>query len=230
MSFYLPFLLQNKASIDNQGDHSVCWIPANVFNQLPIRLWKFNRPPDKDRVAEIHEYMKTSKRVDGIIYIACVNNELVCYEANHRREAMKGIEGLHNVLVDILWNATDEKVKEEFVRLNKAVSVPELYLGESVESTMNDIREIVDKFCTNFKKLKVNSGRPQRPNFNRDMITDEITRVMREKNLTPAEMETWITERNKELSLQDRAGLPEKVIKKCEESGLWLFSRSSRLV
>lgn len=229
MSFYLPFLLQNKASIDHQGDHSVCWIPANVFNQLPIRLWKFNRPPDKERVSEIHEYMNTSKRVDGIIYIACVNNELVCYEANHRREAMKGVEGLHNVLVDILWNATDEKVKEEFVRLNKSVSVPELYLGESVESTMNDIREIVDNFCTNFKKLKVNSGRPQRPNFNRDMITDEITRIMREKNLTPAEMETWLTDRNKELANQDRSGLPEKVIKKCEESGLWLFSRSSKL-
>ena len=229
MSFYLPFLLQNKASIDHQGDHSVCWIPANIFNQLPIRLWKFNRPPDKERVSEIHEYMNTSKRVDGIIYLACVNNELVCYEANHRREAMKGVEGLHNVLVDILWNATDEKVKDEFVRLNKAVSVPELYLGETAGSTMNDIREIVDRFCTNFKKLKVNSGRPQRPNFNRDMITDEITRIMREKNLTPAEMETWLTDRNKEMANQDRTGLPEKVIKKCEESGLWLFSRSSKL-
>lgn len=228
MSFYLPFLLQNNASIDNQGDHSVCWIPANVFNQLPIRRWKFNRPPDEERVAEIHEYMKTSKRLDGIIYLACINNELVCYEANHRREAMKGIEGLHNVLVDILWNATDEKVKEEFVRLNKSVSVPELYLGETTD-VVEEVRKLVDSFCKNYKKLKVNSSRPQRPNFNRDMITDEFTRIMREQNLTPIQFERWLTDRNRELTQQDRKGLTEKVISKCEESGLWLFARSSRL-
>lgn len=225
-SFYLAFLTQH-GSIDNQGEHSVCLVPANAFNSLPIRRWKYNRPSDEDRVKEIHEYMKVSKRVDGMVYLACVNNELVCYEGNHRREAMKGIEGVHNVLVDIIWNATDEMVKEEFVRLNKAVSVPELYLGET--TNFDEIRKIVDTFCNNFKKLKVNSGKPQRPNFNRDMLTDEFTRIMKEKNLTPPEFEEWLTERNKELSCLDRKGLSEKVIKKCEETGLWLFARSSRL-
>ena len=205
------------------------WIRPNVLQQLPIRRWKFNRPADAERVFEIQEYMKTSKRVDGIIYLASVNNELVCYEGNHRREAMKGVDGLHLVLVDILWNATDEMVKDEFVRLNKAVSVPELYLGDTSASAMEDIRTLVDAFCKNYKKLKVNSGRPQRPNFNRDMLTDEFTRVMREQNLTPPEFEKWITERNRELSQQDRKGLPDKIIKKCEETGLWLFARSSRL-
>lgn len=229
MSFYLPFLIENNASIDHQGSHSVMWIPANVFQQLPIHRWKFNRPADQDRVLEIHEYMKTSKRVDGIVYLASVNNELVCYEGNHRREAMKGIEGMHRVLVDVLWNATDEMVKDEFIRLNKAVSVPELYLGDTSASAMEDIRTLVDSFCKNYKKLKVNSGRPQRPNFNRDMLTDEFTRVMREQNLTPPEFEKWITVRNRELSQQDRTGLSEKIIKKCEETGLWLFARSSRL-
>ena len=126
-SIYLAFLNQH-GSIDNQGNHSVCWIPGDAFNKLPIRRWKYNRPSDEDRVKEIHEYMKISKRVDGIIYLACINNELVCYEANHRREAMKGIDGLHNVVIDIIWNATDELIKQEFLRLNKAISVPELYL------------------------------------------------------------------------------------------------------
>lgn len=230
MAFYLPFLLQNNASIDHQGEHDVCWIPAHVFNQLPIKRWKFNRPADKERVAEIHDHMKISKRLDGIVYLACIGSELVCYESNHRREAMRGIEGLHNVLVDILWNATDESVKQEFLRLNKAVSVPELYLDESVtEAFTNDVRRIVDDFCKNFKKLKVNSGRPQRPNFNRDMLTDEFTRVMREQKTTPAEFETWITEQNQRLSLRDRTGLPDKVVKKCEESGLWLFAWNSKI-
>ena len=229
MAIYLPFLLQNNASIDHQGTHDVCWIPAKVFNQLPIYRWKYNRPCDPDRVAEIREYMKTSKRVDGVIYLACINNQLVCYESNHRREAMRGLDDLHNVLIDIIWSATDEMIKEEFLRLNKAVSVPELYLGDASTTMMNEVRTIVDEFCNNYKKLKVNSGRPQRPNFNRDMLTDEFVRVMREKNLTPTEFAEWITERNKELSRRDRTGLSEKVIRKCEETGLWLFAWSVKI-
>lgn len=227
-SFYYDFLTQ-KASVDHQGRHSVCWIPYDTFKQLPIRRWKYNRPCDEDRVAEIHEYMKTSKRLDGMIYLACINNELVCYESNHRREAMKGLEGMHNILVDVLWDANDEIVKEEFIRLNKAVSVPELYIAESVSTNVDDIRKLVDTFCANYKKMKVNTGRPQRPNFNRDMITDEFTRIMRERNMTPSEFETWITEYNKELSTKDKSKLSEKIIKKCEESGLWLFAWSSKL-
>jgi hypothetical protein len=227
-SFYLAFLNQN-ASVDHQGNHSVCWVPYEMFKQLPIHRWKYNRPSDPERVAEIREYMKTSKRLDGMIYLACINNELVCYESNHRREAMKGLDEMHNILVDVLWNADDEMVKEEFMRLNKAVSVPELYLGDATTSTIDDVRKLVDTFCSNYKKLKVNSGRPQRPNFNRDMVTDEFTRIMREKNMTLSEFETWITERNKELSTKDRTKLSEKIIKKCEESGLWLFAWSSKL-
>lgn len=229
MAFYLPFLLQNNASIDHQGTHDVCWIPAKVFNQLPVRRWKYNRPCDVDRVAEIHEYMKTSNRMDGVIYLACIGNELVCYESNHRREAIKGLDTLHNVLIDIIWDATDEMVKSEFIRLNKAVSVPELYIGDTTPTIVNEVRTIVDDFCKNYKKLKVNSGRPQRPNFNRDMLTDEFVRVMREKNLTPTEFADWVTQRNTELSCKDRSGLTEKVISKCEETGLWLFAWSAKM-
>jgi hypothetical protein len=229
MAFYLPFLLQNNASIDHQGTHDVCWIPAKVFNQLPVRRWKYNRPCDADRVAEIHEYMKTSNRMDGVIYLACIGNELVCYESNHRREAIKGLDTLHNVLIDIIWDATDEMVKSEFIRLNKAVSVPELYIGDATPTIVNEVRTIVDDFCKNYKKLKVNSGRPQRPNFNRDMVTDEFVRVMREKNLTPTEFADWITQRNTELSRKERSGLTEKVISKCEDSGLWLFAWSGKM-
>jgi hypothetical protein len=227
-SFYLAFLNQ-KASVENQGNHSVCWVPSDMFNQLPIRRWKFNRPCDEERVAEIREHMNTSRRLDGVIYLACINNELVCYESNHRREALKGIGTIHNILVDVLWNATDEMVKEEFVRLNKAVCVPELYLEDTTTLNIDEIRKIVDSFCKNYKMLKVNSGRPQRPNFNRDMVTDEFTRIMREKNMTPSEFETWITEYNNELSNKDKSNLSEKVIKKCQESGLWLFAWSSKL-
>ncbi|MBU3714371.1 MAG: UDP-3-O-(3-hydroxymyristoyl)glucosamine N-acyltransferase [Ferruginibacter sp.] len=51
------------------------------------------------------------------------------------------------ILVDVLWDTTHELVKEEFLRLNKAVSVPELYLEEEkVINLYEGLKEAVDSF------------------------------------------------------------------------------------
>jgi len=228
MEFYKKFLKENNASCDDQGSHSVCWIPSDTFAKIPINRWRFNRPEDADRVAEIHEWMKTSRRMDGIIYLALIGNELVCYESNHRREALKGLPKIHHLLVDIFWNANDELIKAEFMRLNKAVSVPELYLEESTNPNI-ELTEAVKQFCDIYKKLKVNTNKPQRPNFNRDMLMDEFYRIMRENKIGVEELVKRLTTLNDEMSKRDRSKLLPKVIQKCEETNLWLFAWSSRL-
>jgi hypothetical protein len=172
--------------------------------------------------------MKTTKRVDGMIYLAHVNNEIVCYESNHRREALRGVEDVAPILVDFLWNATDEMLKDEFRRLNKAVSVPDLYVSE--ESTVNiaEIRDAVDGFCKNYAKLKVATGRPHRPSFNRDMVTDEFYRVMRENKISVTTLVGRLKRLNDAMALRDKSKLPPKVVAKCEEAGMWLFAWSSK--
>lgn len=221
--------LNKNASGGMHGSHSVYWIPIKIFNQLPITRWKHNRPPDKERVDEIHAYMRESKRVDGMVYIGCVDNQLVCYESNHRREAIKGIDDIADILVDIIWGATDEQIKEEFMRLNKAVSVPELYVSDETETTISTIRDAVDSFCNTYRKLKVNTNKPQRPNFNRDMVADEFYRVMNEKHITIDELVVQLTQLNRDMGARNRNKLPLKVIQKCEEAGLWLFAWSSKI-
>ena len=224
--YHQQFLYEKQCLCAHQGNHSTYWIPQAIFNELPIKRWKYNRPPDQDRVAEIHDFMNESKRMDGMLYIAYVNKELVCYESNHRREALVGIEGMNPILVDILWDATDESVKAEFLRLNKAVSVPELYVSEEASVDPTELIKMRDTFCETYKSLKVTTGRPNAPNFNSDMVMNEFLRIMQEKKLSPSEFWTRLMRLNTIMSTRDRKKLTPKIIEKCERSGLWLFAWS----
>jgi hypothetical protein len=217
------------ASSDIQETHTVYWMPYATFAKLKIKMWKYNRPIDEGRVAEIKEWIATSKRVDGVIYLACVDDELVCYESNHRRMALNGLEGIHNILVDILWNATDEDVKTEFQRLNKAVSVPELYVTSTPTVSESELRPVVEEFCERFKSHRVATKHPQRPNFNRDMIFDQFYRLCGELQIGPRELLERIARFNTSLTNRDKGKLTAKVIAKCMESGLWIFAWSSQL-
>lgn len=225
MAYLQTFLADDKVWRYSHGSHQICIIPLDIFNKLPIKRWKHNRPPDKDRVAEIHNYMIESKRVDGMIYLACVDKDMVCYESNHRREALIGLTDVQPILVDILWDATDDQVKSEFLRLNKAVSVPELYVdGDAINA--EELIKLRDNFCERFKLLKVSTGRPNAPNFNSDMIMNEFHRVMKENKIGCAELWTRLMALNEAMSQRDRKKLSDKVIEKCTRSGLWLFAWS----
>jgi hypothetical protein len=226
---YLHSFLKEKATGGQHGTHFMYWIPVTVFNSLPIKLWKHNRPSDPDRVLEIREYMKTSKRMDGIIYLATLGDDLVCYESNHRREALKGLEDVASILVDFLPNASDKVIKDEFIRLNKSVSVPELYFSHDPEQLFRDLKLAVDEFCETYKKHKVATNKPQRPNFNRDGIMDEFYRVIKELNIDVEEFITRLCRYNRTLMMKDRSGVSQKIIDKCTESGLWIFAWSSKL-
>ena len=223
--------------------HQTCLIPFDVFANMPIRRWRHNRPSDEDRVAEIREFMCVSKRVDGIIYLAAVGQELVCYESNHRREALVGIGNvipdIRPILVDVIWNATDELIKNEFFRLNKAVSVPDLYIDPSdgddgvVLNNYGSIQQFIaarDSFCRRYPSLKVTTARPQKPNFNSDNLIDDLAKVVAVNNISIQEMMRRLDVLNAKLACSDRTKLTQKVIDKCEKSGCWLFAFHGRLI
>jgi len=232
MAFLNAYLRENGASgLQHTDTHQVWSIPIKAFNGIPIKRWKYNRPPDMERVAEIREHHLNAKRMDGILFLAEVDSTIVCYESNHRREALKGLDDMADVLVDIMFNATHEQIKKEFLRLNKAVSVPELYvLEETTDVKAEDLVACVRAFCTTYASLKVTTGRPQRPNFNESLLTDDFLNITRTHKISVTELarrmnalnERWATER-------DRSKLSEKVLAKCDKSNLWLFAWNGRL-
>ena len=229
MAHLQKYLSDDKVWRYSHGSHQICIIPLDIFNGIPIKRWKHNRPPDKERVDEIHAYMTESKRLDGMLYLACVNKEMVCYESNHRREALEGLTDVEPILVDILWDATDEMVKSEFLRLNKAVSVPELFVDDTPMVAIDGLLEIRNKFCNAFKLNKVTTQNPQRPNFNSDGILSEFNRVMKENKIGPNELWLRLIRLNEEMSNRDRSKLSPKIIEKCERSQCWLFAWSRTL-
>ena len=224
--------LEKHATGSKHGSHHVYWVSLATFNQLPVTPWKFNRPPDMDRVAEIRTFMQESKRADGLIYLACINHQLICYESNHRRLALKeGMDpNMAHILIDVIWDATDDLVKQEFFRLNKAISVPDLYVDNSAEESAETVLKAVDRFCAKYPKLKSASGRPQRPNYNRDIFTQDFLRVMKELKISADELLERLERLNTEMAGRDRGRLTLNVVNKCQESGLWLFAWSPTLV
>jgi hypothetical protein len=223
--------LEKYASGGKHGSHHVYWVPPATFNQLPITRWKFNRPPDPERVAEIREFMKESKRADGLIYLACINHQLVCYESNHRREALQKemSADMAHILIDVIWDASDESIKQEFLRLNKAIAVPDLYVDSSSEESVETVLKAIDTFCARHPSLKSASGRPQRPNYNRDIFTQDFLRVMKELRIKPDELLDRLEKLNLEMAGRDHGRLTMNVVSKCEKAALWLFAWSGTL-
>ncbi len=229
MSFIKKYLDDN-AKGGPHGSHHIYWVPLSIFKELNIKRWKYNRPADTDRVNVIHEYMKISKRVDGMICVALVNRELVCYDGNHRREALQGLNEMAPILVDVMWEANDNVVGEEFKRLNESVSVPEFYNAIEGDNLLREkIRESVDMFCRNYKEHKVTSKNPHRPHFNRDVFCNDIYRIMNELNISIDELMRRLMVLTQTLMNRDKTGLSEKIVSKCQKSGLWLFAWSSKL-
>lgn len=203
-------------------------IPMEKFRTLDVKPWKYNRPPDMTRIPEIHGWMKEFGRMDGVLNLAYIQGEgLVCFEGNHRRLALDGLD--IPVFVDIVWDATHESLAHEFRRLNKSVCVPDLYVAETSATLRLELEDAVAEFRKKYSSMESTSGRPQRPNYNRDRLIDEITRLQKELVVPVGELMSRLYALNEYYAGNDKSKLTEKMRQKCEASGLWLFAWSSSI-
>lgn len=220
MSVYQQYLQIYKIK-----DTNVYAIPMSIFKCVDIKPWKYNRPADMGRIAAIHNWMSEFHRMDGVLNLAHIPGDgLVCFEGNHRRLALEGLD--ITVLADIVWEATNESIKHEFKRLNQSISVPDLYVVENDATVRLNIETAVAEFRQKYPTHESPTARPQRPNFNRDKLTDELFRLQKEKMMSIPDLMIRIYDRNEQLSRADRSGISENTIKKCLASGLWLFAWS----
>ena len=200
--------------------------------------WKFNRPPDESKVDEIRKQIIKSKNVDGIIHIAQIftkdkSFKYVCYDGNHRREALKDISNM-KVLVCLLRHASNETIKNEFIRLNKATPVPELYIPNDIDElliakTKLAIEECIKFFRSRYPKHFSSSRRPKRPNINQDTLNDILYDYIKENSLfsiTKKELIRKLITINVSYIREEKIDLskiPPKILEKCKKTGCYIF-------
>jgi hypothetical protein len=204
-------------------------------NLKGVEMWKYNRPHDQARVEEIKSYIDKTGVVDGIIYLAEIEQggciKYVCYDGNHRRLALKEM-GETKVLVNLLLDADDEMIKNKFVALNQANPVPELYMIEGDEEMLEKVKSMVNDVVRDlvkmFPKHVSTSKKPKRPNFNRDMVVDQLGTFIMEGKLYDLGR-TELAKKLLELNIKYMSGynLPKRVSKnildKCKKNRCYLF-------
>lgn len=196
--------------------------------------WKYNRPPDNERVDKIEETLANNTYINVPLQVAEVmtddkNISYICYDGNHRREALKRTPEC-KVLVHLLRNATEEDIKNRFVIVNSGCPVPELYLGNTEESKKKIIQTIVDRLCINYKAHKSSSKKPLKPNFNRDNVVDMMFSFLEDKIIENEEdLYKKILTLNKKYSEGKHIklkGLRKQVLDKCKKTGCYLFLKN----
>lgn len=195
-----------------------------------VTIWSRNRPPDKKRIKEVVEYIKKSDRVDGIIYVAQIEDKFVCYDGNHRREACKLLDKSYPVLVELLIKPTYHELCAKFQALNKCVPVSELYSDPNRYS--NELKllvlEIVNKICSAWPEHQATSKNPRRPNFNKDLLETQLTNFITENNICYSKEILW----DKLLKLNNRykkGNLDKytpKMLEKCCKTDCYLFLKN----
>jgi hypothetical protein len=216
------------------GEHTIYKMPALKLIQLSedgdLDIWSKNRPPDDIRVSTIREYQQKTGHVNGVIHLAYVAGEgLVCFEGNHRRMAL--IPEIQTVLVDILWDVTQERIVQEFTAINQAVSVSSLYTDIDFDATARcQIQDFVNKLGLRFKAFLSPNARPNRPNFNKEVLSENISQIWKMLGCSVKDLVEAIEKVNYKYSTQDHSDIKSpKIIEKCAVGGLWLFAVDTQL-
>ena len=211
------------------GNHIGYNVKFKHINPI-CKKWSKNRNPDMERVTEMHEYYKAGGYIPRFIHLAELEGEgIVCYDGNHRRELLKLIDnGEVDCIVDVLFNASRQDVHEAFSSVNRAVDVPEIYLDD-VSNIKDEVLELVKKYETKYKSFTSKTSRCRSPNFNRDVFTDNITKIYKYFNgsKTIPEIEDLLEKLNREYAngkiCRPHSKYASSAIDKCKKFGLWLF-------
>jgi hypothetical protein len=203
-----------------------------------ISLWKHNRPPDPARVEEIKTHLKHTHMCDGQILLAIVDGKCVCYDGAHRLFACRQYFPKGGVQVRIIYDCTHSDVRKEFERVNRSVPVPELYFSEDdVSKRLISLSHGVAKdLCEIYKPYVSTSRRPKRPNFNRDIFSEQLCEIIKQvlsnetiHGLTEEMIGKWLTDINNQIRTEHYSGktrikASSKIISKCEVNNLFIFA------
>lgn len=218
-----------------------------------IKNWKYNRPPDLIRCVDIAKYIYLSKKpVDSMFYLFFnnINNSFEIIDGIHRYTALKYINqenskpidlitpgdlGNNNdaswlyqqfIILNIRFNSLEEELIGAFKNLNKSNPVPELYFRDEVKERKEVIENIVKIWQTKYKSHFSSSIKPNIPNINRDRFIDLLDKLYDKYDIkleTQYVLEDALENMNQYIKNNIPKKLSELIIKKCNETGCYLF-------
>lgn len=150
---------------------------------------------------------------------------LVCFDGNHRREALSRMEwgDEFSVFLDVLLNATPRDIFCCFDALNKSVQVPLVFVDD------NNVREVVlgavREFELLYKPFVSTSSRCHAPNFNRDAFVDALYDMYRslEGKYSLPEIIAALHHLNREYGNGKFGPTRHNIKDKCDKHSFWLF-------
>ena len=160
-------------------------VPFISIEKMLITNWQYNREADENRVVEITKYIKKKEKIDGIIYLAIINEQLVCYDGGHRLAAAKHILGergdvLHYspVLISFMFVDEEGTIIDHFKALNQCVSIPEIYTSaDKREDKRKVVIAVYGHYKVTYPTFFVGSTNPQLPHENKSGFETKLGRL-----------------------------------------------------
>jgi hypothetical protein len=225
---------------------------ANLLNG-PITNWKYNRPPDQIRCADIAKYIYISKKpLDTMLYLSFNNitQSFDVVDGIHRYTSLKILKennskslnlidpcdyGNNNdaewlyqshILLNMRFNATEGELIELFKNLNKSSPISDLYIRDFVKEKREIIENVANTWQVKDKSHFSSNNKPNKPNVNRDRFIDLLQEVYVKYNINEDNkqlLEQVLDRANWDISINIPHKLSETIIDKCKSTGCWLF-------
>jgi len=240
-----PFRNNDNLIMSNVKESTYLYKISNKYLKKYTKKWEHNRQLIYDKVDDIYKYYKKGDKqcMMSILhfYYDISTQKYICYDGNHRREALVHLAGDDieiNVLCEVMKgeHITQKFIIEKFEIINKQTPIPQLCL-EKVRKLANSKRniekynkkiKIIDELIEHYKRKYRLFYKPKtlgihKPNFNDTTFhnlcssfefsnIDELRGELIEKNLI-----------NKKQLDKQKIKLTPQQKEKCDKYSFYLF-------
>lgn len=249
----LSSLMPRAEIIHKYSDrHFILKIKVNDLLTTSVTNWKYNRPPDMVRCADISKYIYLSKSpLDTMLYLN-FNNKSKSFDVLdgiHRYTSLKIIKekngsldfitpsdyGNNNdagwlyeshIILNMRFNSTEGELIELFKTLNKSTPIPDLYIRDIAKEKRDIIENVANNWQVKYKSHFSSNNKPNKPNINRDRFIDLLEKIYNKYNINENNknlLEEVLERANWNISINIPLKLSQSIIDKCQTTGCWLF-------
>jgi hypothetical protein len=215
----------------------LCLFQSSELLDISI-TWQYNRDLNGDKIDKIKKYIVDKCILDTVLYFYLYDNTLICYDGNHRLQALKELYVKNDIDMNVCCyinlpqtDNIDVEIRDRFNMLNTNTPIPDIYLDivnnlDNVNHNkliaLNNKKAIIErvfkKYCHVYTNFYKTSNKPRKPNFNDTMFKDLCNGFHFETRVDLIEHLERINDenRNKLMSVNIR--------KKCDAHEFYIFN------